>query len=124
MMTDEKLDKKKVAEARWEEMKYVEVMGVCKKVAYAQAIKRTGRRPIGIRWADVKKADGHHRSSRDAPSEALKPLTVKLAARERERRDTKIASGDNNSFVMIHVCVHIAFFCSQAKPNTDLFFSE
>ena len=37
------------------------------------------------------------------PLEALKLLTVKLAARQRERRDTKIARADDNSSVIIHV---------------------
>ena len=31
-------------------------------VLCAQAIDRTGRSPIGIKWVDVKKADGRHRS--------------------------------------------------------------
>ena len=102
------LDKKKVAEARREEMKHFEAMGVYKKVPYAQAIERTGRRPIGIMWVDVKKADGRQRRRQVAkefsngidqtmrpPLEALKMLTVKLAAREPQRRDTKIAPGDD-----------------------------
>ena len=115
-----KLDKQKVAEARREEMKYFETVGVYKKVPHAQAIERTGRRPVGIKWVDVKKADRRHRSRLVAtefnnginqamyaatpPSGALKLLTVNLAAREGERRDTKIAPGDDNN--------------AQAQPNT------
>ena len=41
---DARLDKKKVAEARPEEMKYFETIGAYKKVPYAQAIERTVRR--------------------------------------------------------------------------------
>ena len=37
------------------------------------------------------------------PLEALKLLTLKLAARGRERRDTKTALGDDNSSVVILV---------------------
>ena len=59
--TDEKLDKKKVAEARREDMELFEDMGVYKKVPYAPAIERTGRQPIGTRKVNVKKADGRHR---------------------------------------------------------------
>ena len=71
--TDEKFDKKKVAEARWEEMKYFEAMGVCKKVPHAQRIERIGRRHIGIKWVDVKKAYGRHRN--------------RLVAKESKRRN-------------------------------------
>ena len=109
--TDEKFDKKKCFDA----------LGVYKKVPYAQAIERTGRRPKGIKWVDVKKADGRHKRRLVAmefnnkvdqamyaptpPLAALKLLTVKLAARQRERRDTKVAPDDNNNSVMIHVDV-------------------
>ena len=50
--------------------------------------------------------------------EALKLSTVKLAARERERRDARVATDDDNSSIMIHVDVHRAYFYAQAKPNT------
>ena len=45
---DEKLDKRKVAEAPREEMRHFEAMSVYRKVPYAQASERTGRRPIGV----------------------------------------------------------------------------
>ena len=72
------------------------------KVPFAQAIDRTGRRPVGMTWVDVKKADGSYRSrplARDinngigkvmysaTPTEKLKLLTVKVAAREQAKPD-------------------------------------
>ena len=54
------------------------------------------------------------------PFEALKLLTAKLAARERERRHTKIAPGDDNSSVMTLVDVHRAYFYAEAKLNTHV----
>ena len=50
--------------------------------------------------------------------EAVQQSTVRLAARERERMDTKIAPSDDNSSVMMHVDVHRAYFYAQAQPNT------
>ena len=44
------------------------------------------------------------------PLETLKLLTVKLAARERERMDTNIAPDDNNRSFVIRVNVHRAYF--------------
>ena len=44
------------------ERSYFEAMGVYKKVLYAQAVERTGRRPIGIKWIDVNNADRRHSS--------------------------------------------------------------
>ena len=57
------------------------------------------------------------------PLETLKLLTVKLAARERERLDTNIAPDDNNSSFVIRVNVHRAYFWAsggQAKPHTHM----
>ena len=109
-------------------------MGVYKKVPYARTIGRTGRRPIGIKWVDVKKAAGRHRSRLVAkevnngidlavyaatpPLEASKLLTVKRAARGRERRGAAIAPGDDNRSIMIHVDVHRAHLYAHAKRNT------
>ena len=89
--TDDKVDKKKVAEDR--------------KVLYTQATERSGRRSTGVKCVDIKKADGRHRNRQMAkefnkgmdqamwaatpPWEALKLWTVKLATREQERRNTK-----------------------------------
>ena len=85
------------------------------KVPCAQAIGRTGRRLVGTKWVDVKKADGRHRSRLVAkeiingidqairaakpPLEALTLFMVKFAAREQERRNTKIAPGDKSVFL-------------------------
>ena len=57
-VTGERLDKKKVAEARREEMRYFEAVSMYRKVPYARVTERTGRRPIGTKRVDVKKADG------------------------------------------------------------------
>ena len=77
--TDDKVDKKKVAEDR--------------KVLYTQATERSGRRPTGVKCVDIKKADGRHRN-RQMAKEFNKGMdqamwTVKLATREQERRNTK-----------------------------------
>ena len=58
------------------------------------------------------------------PLEAFRPLTVKLAAREGERKDTRTAPGDDNSSIMIHVDVHRAHSSAQAKPNIHVKVSE
>ena len=117
--TDERLDKSKIAEAWREKIKYFEAVGVYKKAPCAEAIDRTGRRPMGIKWVYIKKGDTDvtgagwwPRSSTTEltkqctrrPLKALKLLTVMLAARERERRNANIA--DVNSSVMMHVDVH------------------
>ena len=81
--TDEKARQEKVAEARREEMKYFEAMGVFRKVLDSQAIERTGRRPTGITWVDVKKADGRHRSrlvGNDGIDQAMYVATPPLKA--------------------------------------------
>ena len=99
--TGEQLDKEKVIEARAQEMRYYHRMGVYTKVPYEQAVGRTGRRPIGSKWVDIKKSDGRHRSRLVAkefnngvdqdmyaatpPLEALKLLVVKAAGREQSR---------------------------------------
>ena len=61
-ISDEKLDKEKVEGARKDEMKYFERMGVYKRVPCEQAIERTRRTAIGIKWFDAKKPDGGYRS--------------------------------------------------------------
>ena len=96
-----------------------------------QAVERTRRRPTGVKWFDVKKVDGRHRSRLVAKKffhgifPAMYPATPPLeawifltAACERERRDTKVAPDANNISVMIHVDVHRAHVYAQAKPNT------
>ena len=45
---------------------------------------------------------------------------MKLAARERVRRDTKTAFDDDNRSAMIHVVAHRAYVYTKAKPNTHV----
>ena len=58
--TGEKLDEEFV-EACQEEMKYLESLGVYKTIPHEQAAEQMERRPVGIKWVDVKTAYSRHR---------------------------------------------------------------
>ena len=106
------------------------------QVLYTQAIERTAKKPTRIKQVDVRKSDGQHRSGLVAeeliagvdqamyaaipPMEALQLLRVTLAMREQERRSAQVSPDDHNISIMIHVDVHRAYFCAQAKPDTKV----
>ena len=52
------------------------------------------------------------------PLEAFEMLTVKLTAREQQRRDNVVNPEDDNCTVMIHVDVHRAYLYADAKLET------
>ena len=101
--------------------------------ACAQAVEKTRTRPIGIKWVDVKKADGRHRTRvvakevNDGIDQAMYVATLPLAAqkldgevcvREQERTCIWTAPADDNSSIMIHLDMLCACFHAQARPNT------
>ena len=51
------LNLRMVEEARNAEMEYFKRMKVYRKVPLSKCIQLTGKRPIGVRWADVNKQD-------------------------------------------------------------------
>ena len=132
--TKEKLDAQQVIAARKEELKYFRGMDVYDKVPYEQAMEKTGRRPIGIKWVDVKKADGRHRSRLVAkefndgvdqnmhaatpPLEVLKLLITKLADREKQRMDQEEDPESDEATILIHIDVHRAYFNAKAREDT------
>ena len=87
---------------------YFEAMGKPVQESSKQT-KELDDDPLADNSVDIKKAkelnNGIDQSMYAAtpPLEVLKLLSVKLAARQRERRDTKIARADDNSSVIIHV---------------------
>ena len=58
---EDELDPDKMQEAREEECKELE-RRVYVKVPVQECWDKTGKAPIGVRWVDVRKADGTHRS--------------------------------------------------------------
>ncbi len=59
-MSGERLDPQLVRAAREEEMEEFRKCGVYEKVPIEEAIKNTGKQPIGVRWVDVNKGDDIH----------------------------------------------------------------
>ena len=131
-ITGEPLDGKKVQQARREEIEYFRKMEVMEKAPWSQAIERTGKPPIPIKWVDVKKSGGIHRSRLVAkeikkyqdndlfaatpPIESFKYLLAKLASREHSRQQGKGGKpGWENDWIMLHIDVHRAYFYARAK---------
>ena len=131
-ISGEPLDGKKVRQARREEIEYYRKMEVLEKAPWSQAIERTGKPPIPIKWVDVKKSGGNHRSRLVAkeikkyqdddifaatpPIESFKYLLAKLAGREHHRRQAENArAGREDDWVMLHIDVHRAYFYAKAK---------
>ena len=56
-LTGQVLDERLVNKARRLEMEYFKQKDVYTKVPRSEAMRRTGRQPIGVRWVDVNKGD-------------------------------------------------------------------
>ena len=54
-LTGEPLDHDEVESVRALEIEFVRQMGVYSKVPISQCYERTGAKPIGVRWVDVRK---------------------------------------------------------------------
>ena len=54
------LDPAKVRQARSEEVAYIRKMGLDNKVPVEECLRKTGRKPIQVRWIDINKGDAIH----------------------------------------------------------------
>ena len=55
--TNVELDPKMVYKARQDEVDYVRQMNLYTKVSIDECVKKTGKKPIAVRWIDVNKQD-------------------------------------------------------------------
>ena len=53
--TGEELDKEAVAEARREEIEYMQRIGLYEKVVIDECLRMTGKPPISTKWVEVNK---------------------------------------------------------------------
>ena len=51
------LDVKEVEKARTEEVEFLKTKGILELVDYGECERRTGRKPVSVRWVDVNKGD-------------------------------------------------------------------
>ena len=136
-LTGQVLDGKLVMEARREELDYFGMKGVWVKRKIDEAMQRTGKRPITVRWVDVNKGDDECpeyrsrlvareiRRKGEAPIFAPTPpleglrLIISLAASDiagqpAHVRDPRSPMRTQVSFVDLRR----AYFCASCDPET------
>ena len=115
-ITGEILDREQVEIARRTELEYFRQMGVYEKVPMKQCTDATQKKPIGVRWVDVVKKDGTHRS-RLVAKEIRKHASPELFAATPPIESIKLLlaiTATDRSNVMLHLDVSRAYFYASA----------
>ena len=129
-ITGKELDNAKVAEARRLELEYFDKMGVFELWDRREAVAKFDTWPISVKWVDVEKSSGIHRSrlvARELKTHedselyaATPPIEViKMQIAEAAHRTANLPRGSDPSddWVLVHADVHRAYFYAPVQRD-------